>query len=128
MSKEENAIVPSGSGFAHEPCGSCPYRKDSTLRLWHKSEFENLLAHDADEMNGHVFGCHRFRMNPKASDICAGWFLDQQRRNFPSIRLRILLATRKFPTVTDGCHELYSTMKIMCRENGVRRGKKRIAY
>lgn len=27
----------------HQPCSNCPYRTDSTLQLWDKAEFENLL-------------------------------------------------------------------------------------
>jgi len=107
--------------FALEPCGSCPYRKDVVVGTWHAEEFENLLAHDADPIRGAVFGCHRFRLRPEDSDVCAGWFLDQQRRGFPSIQLRLaLMRAPTEPTVTDGGHPLYPSMKAMCAANGVR--------
>lgn len=110
--------------FAPEPCGSCPYRTDVPVGTWHRSEFENLLANDRSEMGGNVFGCHRFRLRPEEADVCAGWYLDQQRRGYPSIRLRLLLTTiDDMPTVTDGGHPLYRTMQAMCLANEVRRAR-----
>lgn len=31
----------------HEPCASCPYRKDVPTSMWDKDEFRRLLANDA---------------------------------------------------------------------------------
>lgn len=113
--------------FALHPCGSCPYRVDVPVRTWHREEFENLLANDADELNGNVFGCHRFRMRPKEAEICAGWYLDQKRCGFPSIQLRlVLMRVTEQPAVSDGGHELYYTLKKMCLANGVRRARFRV--
>jgi hypothetical protein len=110
--------------FAPEPCGSCPYRRDVVVGTWHADEFENLLAHDADPIRGAVFGCHRFRMRRDTADVCAGWFLDQQRRGFPSIQLRVaIMRADDEPRVTDGGHPLYLSVKAMCRANGVRRAR-----
>lgn len=112
--------------FATHPCRSCPYRVDVPVKTWHREEFENLLANDADERNGGVFGCHRFRLRPQEAEVCAGWFLDQQRRGFPSIKLRlVLMRLSEQPVVTDGGCQLYSTMKKMCRANGVCRARLR---
>lgn len=114
------------STFASHPCGSCPYRVDVPVGTWHREEFENLLANDADELSGGVFGCHRFRLRPEKAEVCAGWFLDQKRRGFPSIQLRLMLMRlAEQPVVTDGGHELYGTMKKMCLANGVRRARLR---
>ncbi len=111
-------------GFASEPCNSCPYRRDVPVRTWHAEEFENLLANDADPMSGAVFGCHRFRLRRQSADVCAGWFLDQQLRGLPSIKLRMLLMNcDQQPVVTDGGHDLYPTLQAMCRANGVRRAR-----
>ena len=110
--------------FAPHPCGSCPYRVDVPIGTWHREEFENLLANDADELNGGVFGCHRFRLRIKDAEVCAGWFLDQTRRGIPSIKLRlVLMRLDEQPVVTNGGHELYSTLKKMCLANGVRRAR-----
>lgn len=109
------------------PCKSCPYRKDAPLRLWHRSEFQNLLAHDAEPL-GHPFACHKYRNRPEAP-YCAGWILDQKRRGFPSIRLRLSMRNpelrKAIEAVTDGGHRLWSTIKSMCRANGARTPKKR---
>lgn len=113
--------------FAPHPCGSCPYRTDVPTGTWHAEEFENLLAHDADPMNGSVFGCHRFRLRREEADICAGWFLDQQERGLPSIKLRLALMARgeDQPVVTDGGHPLYPSLRAMCRANGVTIARRR---
>jgi len=109
-----------------EPCASCPYRKDAPLRLWHRSEFENLLRQDANEFGGAIFGCHGTRKLPQ-QQICGGWLLNQKRRNIPSIQLRLSLISSKaareaLRLVSDGGHELYGSIAAMCRANGVRHG------
>lgn len=111
------------------PCKSCPYRKDSPLRMWDRSEFQNLLAADADPLGGALFGCHKFRHRPPDEHhFCAGWLLDQKRRGFPSILLRFFFAKHKttqaiIDTITSGGHALYPTLKQMCRANGARTPK-----
>ncbi len=105
-----------------EPCTSCPYRKSAKLKLWHPKEFANLLRQDADPLMGHVFGCHQGRSLPVAKrSICAGWFLNQKSRGFPSIQLRLLIMKHNFDvdTITTGGHKLYKTLLSMCRANGV---------
>ena len=74
-----------------EPCESCPYRKDAPIKKWDRAEFEDLLAHDANELGGAVYGCHGTKKRVEGPSVCAGWLLDQQRRDFPSIQLRLLL-------------------------------------
>lgn len=107
-----------------EPCASCPYRKDVPRETWHRSEFENLLANDADTMDGGTFGCHKYRHRPKEElRLCVGWFLDQHRRGYPSIRLRVLgmvggdEAQTFSLEVNDGGFDLYETLEEMCAAN-----------
>lgn len=104
-----------------EPCGSCPYRRDARLGLWHPCEFENLVEQDRDPMNGGVFGCHATAKADQPS-VCAGWLLDQKRRNVPSIQLRLMLMRDKdavacFEAVTDGGHALYGSIGEMVMAN-----------
>lgn len=110
------------------PCASCPYRKDVPTGTWHVSEFENLLANDADPVAGGVFGCHKWRHRPKDERrLCIGWLLDQQRRGMPSIQLRLLgmrhqrddEAMALFDEANDGGFDLYETLQAMCAANGV---------
>jgi uncharacterized protein DUF6283 len=111
-----------------EPCKSCPYRRDAPLGLWHRSEFENLLAHDANELHGAMFGCHKDRERPpEERRFCVGWLLDQKRRGLPSIQLRLQLRVggdealaRALDEITDGGNELYPSVRAMCLANGVR--------
>jgi hypothetical protein len=113
------------------PCLSCPYRKDAPLRLWHRSEFESLLAHDADPIRGAMFHCHGEVKKPTVERaMCVGWLLDQKKRGTPSIRLRLRLMTNEeareaFDRVASGGAELYPTIKTMCRANGVRKTRRK---
>ena len=108
-----------------EPCKSCPYRMDSPLLLWHRSEFQNLLANDADPLRGGQFACHQHReRDPGERSYCVGWLLDQRRRYEPSIQHRLSL--REAPAlrqamgeISDGGHELYPSIEEMCAANGV---------
>lgn len=106
-----------------EPCKTCPYRKDVPIGTWHKSEFTSLLAHDADPVYGHQFGCHQYRKRPVAEHRpCVGWLLDQRRRNVPSMQLRLTLITKKaaskqFKEISDGGHEIYDSIEEMARVN-----------
>lgn len=112
---------------ASEPCKSCPYRKDATIELWQKVEFEDLLKSE-ERFMGAIYGCHKYRFRPKTEvAMCAGWFLDQKKRGYPSIALRMSLmvsgldADQIDALVTDGGHRLYSSVKAMCAANGVRK-------
>jgi hypothetical protein len=101
-----------------EPCGSCPYRKDSKLGLWHPSEFDNLKETEADDI-GSVFACHATKKYPS---VCAGWLLLQRANDVPSIALRLHLhrnpkAAQCLRTVTDGGHELYGSVEEMIAAN-----------
>jgi hypothetical protein len=102
-----------------KPCASCPYRKDATPGMWDPYEFQNLKRQDRNELGGAMFGCHKFRNKPETASVCAGWFLDQKNRGFPSIQLRLYMITKKLTeeqidSVTDGGHELYSSIDEMC--------------
>lgn len=55
---------------AKNPCGSCPYRQDSPVGLWHPDEYHKLPGYDLDtfaQPQG-VFGCHQ-----QDDHLCAGW-------------------------------------------------------
>ena len=113
-----------------EPCVSCPYRKDVPLETWHVSEFENLMASDADPMTGGIFGCHKYRHRPvEERRPCVGWFLDQDRRGMPCIALRLAGMTGGPEAIAfrdeahDGGHELYETLEEMCEANGAERAR-----
>lgn len=114
-----------------QPCKSCPYRKDSKLKLWHPSEFVNLLKQDAcipgtDVSMGAMFGCHEYNKRPPETHRpCAGWLLDQKRRGLPNLNLRLTLsrnplAAACFEAVSSAGLKLFRTMVAMCRANGVR--------
>jgi hypothetical protein len=97
------------------PCKTCPYRKDAVLRLWAKEEFERLLESESDFF-GVTYGCHK-----KTGSICVGWLMDQDRRNHPSIALRIQLIknniTREY---LDSLHcdvEMFGSVEMMIRAN-----------
>jgi hypothetical protein len=101
------------------PCESCPYRRDAKLARWDRSEFKRLLAQDKDPM-GAMFACHGSARTEHA--VCAGWLLDQKRRDLPSIQLRLALtfkaeARRLLEVVTDKGHALYDSIKEMCDAN-----------
>jgi hypothetical protein len=81
MSKENKAELFSCT----KPCGNCPYRTDAPKQLWAKEEFEDLLASERDYF-GKVYNCHK-----NNGSVCVGWLIDQDKRNFPSIALRISL-------------------------------------
>lgn len=106
------------------PCNSCPYRKDAPRELWSREEFYGLLRNDRDELGGAIYGCHGTRKVPEGPSICAGWLLDQKRRGLPAIQLRLSLmrseaARTNLESVSNGGHELYSSIREMCAANGV---------
>lgn len=69
-----------------QPCDNCPYRTDAPLKHWAKEEFINLMQKDKDYF-GATFGCHK-----KDDHVCVGWLIDQDKRNLPSIQLRLSLS------------------------------------
>jgi hypothetical protein len=107
------------------PCGSCPYRKDAPIALWHREEYESVFRSETttDPLDGTIYGCHAtLRKEPQ---VCAGWLLDQQRRGVPSIRLRLALmrndaAVAALEAVNDGGHQMYDSALEMCAANGVK--------
>ena len=103
-----------------EPCGSCPYRRDAKLGLWHPSEFENLARTEREQM-GAIFGCHA-TIKQKPPSVCAGWLINQRERGVPSIALRLTLMRNKeavdcLEKVNDGGHELYDSIEEMIEAN-----------
>lgn len=65
------------------PCNNCPYRLDAPLQHWSIEEFKDLIAKDNDCM-GASYGCHK-----NDGTLCTGFVMDQDKRNIPSITLRI---------------------------------------
>lgn len=107
-----------------KPCASCPYRKDAPLGFWDKSHFDKLSADDADPLNGAIYQCHGTRKRPEGTDVCAGWLLDQKRRNIPSIQLRLALFRSKqacdlLEAVDPGELELYGSIDEMVDANNL---------
>lgn len=104
-----------------EPCGSCPYRKDAPLGLWHPSEFDRLVATDQSQV-GSLFGCHA-TIKKEHPSVCAGWLLDQRERGIPSLMLRVaLMRERKeaggcLEQVSSGGHPLYKSIAAMVAAN-----------
>jgi Family of unknown function (DUF6283) len=112
-----------------KPCAKCPYRKDAPLELWSPEEFQNVLEQDK-AMVGHVFGCHKHikrKLAGEATPLCAGWVLDQLKRDLPSIALRLLIAKSDNPqqsfdqlqSVSSDGLDMYETIEDMCAANGV---------
>ncbi len=108
-----------------KPCGSCPYRVDSPLGLWHRAEFEKVLAAERD-LIGKVFLCHGDAKKPREdARPCAGWLIDQRERRMPSLALRMAVSSGRekardlVERLHDGGDELYLSVGVMCRENGV---------
>lgn len=107
------------------PCSTCPYRKDAPLGHWHPIEFRKLLASEGTTF-GAVYACHgQAHKEPTARGMCAGWLLDQKKRDVPSIALRVVLlkdssAVEAIENVTSGGAKLFSSVRAMCRANGVR--------
>lgn len=97
------------------PCKSCPYRKDAKLQHWHKAEFENLMQMDKDFM-GTVYGCHK-----NDGTVCKGWLMNQDKRNFPSIALRIALSkqgiSREYLDSLKCKSEMFDTVEEMALAN-----------
>lgn len=97
------------------PCKNCPYRKDAPLRHWSIEEFKDLLAKEMDYF-GSVYNCHK-----QDGTICTGWLMNQDKRRFPSIALRLSLSKNKIDrSILDKLHfksEMYDTVEEMCYTN-----------
>lgn len=106
------------------PCQSCPYRSDTPVGIWDKTEFENL-KHQNDRQFGALFGCHNNAGKPcEQQEPCAGWLLDQKRNGMPSITLRMTLIqnadTRGLFESLDESVDCYDSVEEMVDAN---RGK-----
>lgn len=101
--------------FKKTPCNNCPYRKDAPLKLWHKSEYDKLLASEND-LFGAIYGCHK-----KDGHTCIGWLMKQDENRFPSISLRIKLSkenvTREYLDALHCKSELYENVNAMVEAN-----------
>ena len=55
---------------AGNPCGSCPYRRDAPVGLWHREEYAILTHYDAEtwKQPSKLFLCHQ-----ENDRICSGW-------------------------------------------------------
>lgn len=97
------------------PCNNCPYRKDAPLRHWSIQEFIDLLNKEKDYF-GSVYGCHK-----KDDSVCIGWLMNQDKRNIPSISLRLSLSknkvTREYLDKLNCKSKLYDTVEEMCYAN-----------
>lgn len=99
-----------------EPCSSCPYRKQATLKQWDYTEFESLLYNDKDPLSP-VYACH----TKKLKHVCVGWLMDQRNRGLPSLKLRLDLMVKGVPgAYLDGLKYAgphFSSIQEMCNAN-----------
>lgn len=97
------------------PCSSCPYRMDAPLAHWSKDHFQQLLEEDKDIL-GKIYGCHQ-----KDGKLCTGWLMDQDKRDFPNLNLRLDLInkgiTRKFLDSLKCESDLYESIEAMVEAN-----------
>lgn len=97
------------------PCKDCPYRLDAPLQKWDISHFSDLLRNDADYM-GSLYDCHK-----NNGSVCRGWLMDQDKRRFPSIRLRLELSrqqiTREYLDALHCKAPLFDSVKQICISN-----------
>lgn len=101
------------------PCLTCPYRQDVRLGLWDPQHFVDVLRND--HPMGALWGCHKYARK-QVQGFCAGWLLDQRRRNYPSLQLRVrmlddVFAQQVAETLTDAGLELFPSIKDMCMAN-----------
>lgn len=98
-----------------KPCKSCPYRTDAPLAHWHKDHFEKLLIDDQDPLSS-IYLCHK-----NNGGACIGWLIDQDKRRFPSIMLRLQLSrdniTREYLDKLRSPVPLYQSIKEMIKQN-----------
>lgn len=106
------------------PCENCPYRIDAPRKLWHRTEFENVLAAEVSDL-GTIFSCHKeVALPPEKRGFCAGWLLDQKKRAVPSIALRLSLmkdadSGPALDAVNGKGLRLFKTVEAMCAANGI---------
>jgi translation elongation factor EF-4 len=97
------------------PCNNCPYRINAPLRYWSAEEFKQLLLKDKEYL-GTVYRCHK-----NDGHVCVGWLMDQDKRNHPSIALRISLSknkvTRTYLDKLKCKSKMYSSIEEMCKAN-----------
>ncbi len=111
------------------PCRTCPYRTDVPVGTWHAEEFVKLLKNDrkdADALHptlGATYGCHKYGKVDGEKSFCAGWLLDQRRRNYPALQLRLRFLRE--PGLFEEVHavegaglDLYPSIEDMCAANG----------
>lgn len=98
-----------------QPCSNCPYRKDATLQLWDKSEYDKLKGMESSQF-GAIYGCHK-----NNGSTCIGWLMKQDENNFPSIMLRLFLSknnvTREYLDKINSPSELYKNVEEMIEAN-----------
>lgn len=98
-----------------QPCKNCPYRTDAPMALWSIEEFKLVLDKEADMM-GTVFQCHK-----QDGCVCVGWLIDQDKRRFPSISLRLTLSRhnidRKYLDALNSPAPLFNDVREMCVAN-----------
>lgn len=74
------------------------------------------MGTDETAQLGVTYGCHK-----QNGSMCIGWLMDQERRNFPSIMLRIKMSqenvTREYLDSLHSPAPLYSGVKTMVRAN-----------
>lgn len=57
------------SSQKHRPCGTCPFRRDSTPGYWHREHFQSLVDHcQGDGIRW--MSCH---CDQSGGTICSGW-------------------------------------------------------
>ncbi len=99
----------------NSPCNNCPYRTDAPREYWEKSHFNELISEDK-EMFGKIYGCHK-----NDQTICRGYLMDQDRRNFPNLNLRLSLCkhnvTREYLDNLKCDVPLFKSIKEMCKAN-----------
>lgn len=66
----------------------------------------------------------------QVQSFCAGWLLDQRRRNYPSLQLRVrmlddVFAQQVVETLTDAGLELFPSIKDMCIANMTHRPRRK---
>lgn len=98
-----------------QPCANCPYRVDAKRQLWDKYEFAKLLEEDKKQFGG-TYLCHK-----NNGSCCKGWLIDQDKRGFPNIALRMALSSKNITRVyldkLKSRVPLFSSILEMCKAN-----------
>lgn len=68
-----------------DPCGSCPYRRDTPAGVWAAEEYAKLPAWDDQMAFAGTFLCHSANIGGSSNTVCRGW-LEVHERNM-SVRL-----------------------------------------